>query len=124
MSNEEQNNDFLINPEDIDENDSSVGFIKPNIEAQLSVKKRQACRDIVQEIRKFGISQRQLVYLIYLLSLDLENNELMRGITALVGEQRDNVPLTKNDLPENKQVSRILLTDDDEWVVLSSSTIS
>ena len=119
MSTEENNNNldqFLVNPEDIDENDKTIGYIKPNIEAQLSVKKRQDCRDIVQEIRKFGISQRQLVYLIYLLSLDLENNQLMRGIASLVGEQRDNVPLTKNDLPESlaSHNSLLILSDDDE----------
>lgn len=106
---EEQASDFLINPEDI-EDDSTVGFIKPNIESKLSAKKRQECRDIVLEIRKFGISQRQLVYLIYTLSLDLENIELMRGIAKLVGEQRDNVELVNQDLPDNSVGKLILPT--------------
>lgn len=87
--------EFLVNPEDAVEGE---GYVKPNIEAKLSSKKRQECRDIVQEIRQFGISQRQLVYLIYLLSLDLENIDLMRSITKEIGEQRDNVPLTKQDV--------------------------
>jgi len=70
--------EFLVNPEDAIEGE---GYVKPNIEAKLSSKKRQECRDIIQEIRQFGISQRQLVYLIYLLSLDLENLELMKALT-------------------------------------------
>lgn len=87
--------EFLVNPEDAVEGE---GYIQPNIEAKLSSKKRQECREIVQEIRQFGISQRQLVYLIYLLSLDLENLELMKSLTKQIGEQRDNVPLTNKDL--------------------------
>ncbi len=105
----ENENDFLINPEDVD-GDSNLGksnFIQPNIEVELSVKKRKQCRDIVCEINRYGMSQRQLVYLIYLLSLNLENRDLMVYITSKIGEERNKVPLTSNDTESNK--SKIIL---------------
>ena len=37
-------------------------YIVPNIEFKLPKEKRQECRDIVLEIRKFGVSQRQTLY--------------------------------------------------------------
>lgn len=102
--------DFLVDPEDAQE---GVGYIKPSIEVALAPNKRQECRDILQEIKQFGISQRQIVYLIYLLALEVENIELMKGITSLIGDKRDNVPLTPKDkgqsLTEEKKL--ILPTD-------------
>jgi len=70
-------------------------YIQPNIEIELPVMKRQACRDIVLEIKKFGISQRQTLYLIYLLSLELEDNATMKAIAKVIGENRKNVPVSK-----------------------------
>ena len=69
-------------------------YIQPNIEIELPVNKRKDCRDIVMEIRKFGVSQRQMLYIIYLLSLELEDNKTMRAIIKAVGENRKNVPVT------------------------------
>ena len=91
---ESEAKDFLIDPEDAVEGE---GYIKPSIEVALAANKRQECREILQEIKTFGISQRQTVYLIYLLALEIENLDLMKGITSLIGEQRDNVPLSIED---------------------------
>lgn len=41
-------------------------------------------RDIVREISNIGINERQRLFLIYLLSLELENIELLKKITSLV----------------------------------------
>lgn len=92
---------FLVNPEDADEN---ATYVKPNIEVALDKHKRQACRDIVLEIRNFGISQRQLVYLIYLLALELENTEVMRALTEVVGENRDKVPVEDSASKKKKLI--------------------
>lgn len=73
-------------------------YVTPNIEVKLSKEKRQVCRDILMEIRNFGVSQRQIAFLIYLLALDLEDIDAMKAITAAVGEHRDNIPLTKEDI--------------------------
>lgn len=73
-------------------------YITPNVELKLSKEKRQICRDILLEIKNFGVSQRQILYLIYLLALELEDNNAMRSITAACGEHRENIPLTAWDL--------------------------
>lgn len=69
-------------------------YIQPNIELELPVNKRKECREIVMEIRKFGVSQRQMLYLIYLLSLELEDNKVMKSIAKAIGENRKNVPVS------------------------------
>ncbi len=69
-------------------------YIQPNIELELPVNKRKDCRDIVMEIRKFGVSQRQMLYIIYLLSLELEDNKTMKAIVKAIGENRKNVPVS------------------------------
>jgi Holliday junction resolvasome RuvABC ATP-dependent DNA helicase subunit len=71
--------------------EENVDYIKPNIELKLSKEKRQECRDIVLEVRKFGVNQRQLLYLIYLLSLELEDNVTMKALAKAIGENRDNI---------------------------------
>lgn len=72
-------------------------YVSPSIEVKLSKEKRQACRDILLEIRNFGVSQRQVMYLIYLLALELEDQAAMQAISAACGEHRENIPLTRED---------------------------
>lgn len=70
-----------------DEPVDGESYVKPNyIETQLSKDKRLECRGIVKTINEFGVSQRQKLYLIYLLALELENREAMVGVTKAVGE--------------------------------------
>lgn len=42
------------------------------------------CRHILKEIMDFGVTQHQILSLIYLLSLELEDNLLMKEITNLI----------------------------------------
>ena len=66
---------------DINDAEEGVGYVKPDLELKLSAKKRKECRNIVQEIKSFGITgQRQKMYLIYLLALELEDRETMNAI--------------------------------------------
>lgn len=100
------NNDFVVSETD-ETGEKSVGenqFIIPNIETKLPKHKRDECREIVLEVRNFGVSQRQLLYLIHLLSLELENVEAMRAIAKAVGEVREFVPVNVIDVPENKDL--------------------
>lgn len=92
-------NDFCDSEES---KQDDVSYIIPNIETKLSKPKRDACRDIVQEIRKFGVNQRQLVYLIYLLSLELENNEAMRAISKAASTAKEFVPV--NEIEEQPKI--------------------
>ena len=69
------------------------------LETKLSVKKRQECRDIVQEIKRYGVNQRQILHIIYLLSLELESREVMTKITEIVGESREEIRVSGLVLP-------------------------
>ena len=69
-------------------------YIKPNIEYKLSSIKRQECRDILKEIKTFGVSQRQMLYLIYLMSLELEDTVTTKALVKAIGENRENVPVS------------------------------
>tara|TARA_A100001011_G_scaffold379298_1_gene445139 strand:+ start:243 stop:485 length:243 start_codon:yes stop_codon:yes gene_type:complete len=50
-------------------------------EDEMDIKDRAKCRDIVQEILNFGVSQKQIVQLVYLLSLELENIDDMKHLS-------------------------------------------
>lgn len=50
------------------------------------VEENVVCRKIVSEINNFGVSQRQLMMIIYLVSLQLENNEHMKELSSFVKE--------------------------------------
>ena len=47
---------------------------------EKNLKKKQACRDIVQEIMNFGINQTQLLEILYLLSLEVDDRDTMLAI--------------------------------------------
>ena len=86
MSNNEENTnkswDGLLTDES--EMEDGVSYIIPNIEIKLHANKRMECREIIKEIKNFGINQRQLLYLIYLLSLEIEDRETMLSLTKAI----------------------------------------
>ena len=47
------------------------------------------CREIVQEILNFGVNQRQLLKIAYLLSLELENRDDLVTISGCIQEIMD-----------------------------------
>ena len=57
----------------------------------------QICRDMVKQITGFGVNQRQVLMLIYLLGLELESIEQMRAITSLVKNLQSGVLLMKDE---------------------------
>lgn len=52
--------------------------------AERAAEENEACRRIVAEINNFGVSQRQMLFLIYLLALNLENTQQMKALTKAV----------------------------------------
>jgi len=52
--------------------------------AEKRAEENRVCRQILREISNFGITQRQQLFLIYLLATELEDVEHMRAITSLV----------------------------------------
>lgn len=83
---------------DADEIEEGVEYIKPDLELKLPPAKRNECRDIVQEIKSFGVrSQRQILYLIYLLSLEVEDPITMKALVEACKSGR-------KDLPDEKKL--------------------
>ncbi len=72
-----------------DEEQEGVAYIKPNLEMKLSPQKKQDCRDIVLEIKNYGINQRQIIFLIELLSFELENMEHIKLIRECLRQCRE-----------------------------------
>mgnify|MGYP001212571897 CR=1 FL=1 len=56
------------------------------------IKSLEKCRSIKHEIVNFGISELEMIKLIELLSLELENVSLMRGINTLIKENISSKP--------------------------------
>jgi len=46
-------------------------------EDEIDLKDRAKSREVVQEILNFGVSQNQIIQIVYLLSLELENRDDM-----------------------------------------------
>lgn len=58
----------------------------------------QICRQIVKEISQFGVSERQRLFIIYTLALELEDSVCMKAITSAVkSAENKNVFLSKGD---------------------------
>jgi len=49
-------------------------------------KENEECRKIVKEIINIGLKQRQQMFLIYLLSMELENIEYVQTMTSMIKE--------------------------------------
>jgi hypothetical protein len=54
------------------------------LSSEKIVNENMIVRDMVKEISNVGINERQRLFLIYLLALELENVELMKKLTSLV----------------------------------------
>ena len=88
---------------DAEENDAP--YVQPNIEAELPREKRQVCRDIVSEIKNFGVNQRQILFIVQLLAMELENGEAMRAIVKAVGAVRKDIPAGSKLIVTTEQTS-------------------
>jgi hypothetical protein len=49
-------------------------------------KENEECRKIVKEVLNIGLTQRQQMFLIYLLSMELENIEYVQTMTNIIKE--------------------------------------
>jgi hypothetical protein len=54
------------------------------LESEKRAEENQVCRQIAREISNFGVSQRQVLMVIYLLAQELENVEQMQTLTSVV----------------------------------------
>jgi len=55
-------------------------------QAEKLAAENEVCRQIVREVANLGISQRQALFVMYLMATELENGEHMKALTRLVRE--------------------------------------
>ncbi len=91
-----------------EEQDLEEKEVVPNIEIKLSKEKRMECRQIVQEIRNFRVSQRQILYLVELLALELENRETMTAVLEAVKQNREKVTVNVIQLTDEAAPSKLI----------------
>jgi len=58
------------------------------MESEEVAEQNLQCRQIVREITNFGVSQRQIWYIMYLLSLELENVEDLKMATDFIKDYK------------------------------------
>lgn len=56
------------------------------LQSEKQAEENQVCRQIVREVSLFGITERQRMLVIYLLALEIEDQDRMREITACIKE--------------------------------------
>ena len=64
-------------------NNSKSGL---NIEDEEDILDKSKSRDIIQVVLNHGINQNQMYHMIYLLALELENQENTKKITKLINQ--------------------------------------
>lgn len=62
-------------------------LVLSDIKKKKELKDQLVCRDILKEILNFGVSEHQKKFLIYLLSLELEDVNLMKKIDAAINNK-------------------------------------
>lgn len=60
-----------------------------DIKKKRELKEQMICRDILKEILNFGVTEHQKKFLIYLLSLELEDVELMKKIDIVINNKEE-----------------------------------
>lgn len=56
---------------------------------EQEIKDKAKAREIVQTVLDYGVNQTQVTQMIYLLSMELENLDLMKQITNLITQSRE-----------------------------------
>ena len=76
-----------------------IGQTETEVWAQESLKSRQ----IVSEILKFGVNQKQILSIINLLAMELEDREALVAISSIVKEALEGAQVSSNS---RKRVNR------------------
>ena len=74
-----------------------------NSAVEQMAKNTKKSREITKTIMEFGVNQQQILRIIYLLSLELENNSVMLEISSLVKNYLEN-------LSENTETKSNIIT--------------
>lgn len=74
-------------------------------DSEKQAKENEQARQIVSEINKFGISERQRLFIIYLLGLELEDMTSMRDITTIARELGKDLNMFLSDRSDEEKNS-------------------
>ena len=80
------------------------------LEKETAVEDRIRAREIVQEILNFGVSQQQILYIAYLLALELEDRDVMLNISSSIEQQLERIGDYDESETEDTTPSGILTT--------------
>ena len=58
-------------------------------EEEKLIKDKAKAREIVQTVLDYGVNQTQITQMIYLLSMELENTDLMKQIINIITQSRE-----------------------------------
>ena len=78
----------------------------PRAQRKLVLERADA-RDIVHTVLQYGVSQQQIVYIIKLLSLELENMQLVQKISELIDSTLDDGTDSLNEEKATKPKAKI-----------------
>jgi len=68
------------------------------LSSEKLAEENEDCRKIVKEILNIGLTQRQKMFIIYLLSLELENIEHVKDLTDMIKEiAGDDIFVSRSD---------------------------
>lgn len=67
------------------------------LDSERKAEENKTCRQIVSEINHFGVSERQKLFIIYLLALELEDNDRLLAITSIAKESDNSMLLMTQD---------------------------
>ena len=67
-----------------------------NIEVKKILEERETSRTIVKEILNFGVTENQKIDIMYDLTLNLEDNEMIKEIAAVLKKYRKNINKDEN----------------------------
>jgi len=80
------------------------------LEKETAVEDRIKARDIVQEVLNFGVSQQQILYIAYLLALELEDRDAMLTISSSIKQLLERVGDDEEEETKDTTPSGILTT--------------
>lgn len=88
--------------------------VKPlYIETKLTKEQKEKCRNIVRVVKEYGLSQREIPYLVHLFALEHENRNFYVGISKLVGEitdcNKDPMSSLNTPAPEEQTNAKVVL---------------
>lgn len=68
-----------------------------DIELKKQLEENKICRQIVREIIKFGVNQRQLWYIVHLLGLEMDDINNSQALASFVRETKPEIFMERNE---------------------------